>query len=261
MRDGVPPDCPEPIMAPLALSQAQSFLGDFAAAYETISGHIDLFDARHDRHATAVACAIASNWAAASGNFDVARSDAERGLAVARLTHNRSAISSCTFALGWAVWLDDPATSVELFEESSRLSVSLTSDYTGTIGPMMIANACLRLGRLVDALRSMRVGIVRCRDTGEFPPLITGLDLGSEVFLECDRADTGALLVGYLDGPGSAINVIRNSVLGHDVLSAELRARLGETRYQQLTAQGASMTIDEVATLAAQTIDELLETL
>ena len=108
MRDGVPPDCPEPIMAPLALSQAQSFLGDFAAAYDTISGQIDVFEARQDRHAVAVACAIASNWAAAAGNFAVARSDAERGLAMARLTQNRSATSACTFTLGWAVWLDDP---------------------------------------------------------------------------------------------------------------------------------------------------------
>jgi len=159
------------------------------------------------------------------------------------------------------VWLDDPASSIEYFEESLRLSVSLTSDYTGTIGPMMIANACVRLGRLADALRSMRMGIVRCRDAGEYPPLITGFDLGSEVFLECDRAEVAALFVGYLDGPGSAINVIRNSVRGHDVLCAELRATLGATRYEELTARGAQQTIDEVATVAVDTIDEILESM
>ena len=103
------------------------------------------------------------------------------------------------------------------------------------------------------------MGIVRCRDAGEYPPLITGFDLGSEVFLECDRAETAALLVGYLDGPGSAINVIRNSVRAHDELCAELRAILGEARYEELTARGAQQTIDEIAALAVDTIDEILE--
>ena len=120
------------------------------------------------------------------------------------------------------------------------------------------ANACLRLGRFDEALRRIRIGVLQSRDAGDPPTLIATLDIASEVFLELDRPDTAASVVGYVDGPALGINLLRHSMRDHDMLCAELRAALGDARYQQLTAEGAAMTVDEIAALAVGTVDELV---
>ena len=90
--------------------------------------------------------------------------------------------------------------------------------------------------------------------------LVSGLDIASELFLELDRPEPAALLVGHVDGPAATVSRMRLSTRDHDVLCAEIRTTLGDARYQELIAEGAGQTIDEIAAVTISTIDEIAGT-
>ena len=250
LSGGIPPDCPEPALAPLALTLAFSYQGRVDAALVTMTDFIDQFHAAGDAWSAAVGQAVAACWAVADGRPDTGAALAEQVLSFARARGNPSLLSAATFALGWSVLGDDPGRAVELFDESLGCSASVAGHSSRRACVVLAAQAGLRLGRLGDAVERLQVGIAQNRDAGDRPSLLGSLDVASEVVFELGQPEAAAVLVGFVDGPAGAANLMRFSIRPHDDLRAQVSAALGPDRFAELAAQGEAMAVDDVTAAA-----------
>jgi hypothetical protein len=165
-------------------------------------------------------------------------------------------VSSSSFALGWAVLDSDPARATELFEESIRHTTSFTGNPTSRAARLLLAQAELRLGRVFKAQQSLALAVAQNREAGDLPSIVAALDVASECLLELGKVETAARLAAFVGGPGASINLAHSTVRDPETLRAELAARLGLARFTELFSAGQSLSFDEAAQLALESLDD-----
>jgi predicted ATPase/class 3 adenylate cyclase len=257
LRDGVPPECPEPMMAPLALSLVESYRGRPDEALRTMTGFFDQVDARHDEFARTALRVVATCWAASARDLETAARLGEESVAAARRLGCPSLLASALFGLGWAVVPVDPSRAVPLFEESLRVTPSVFGDPTSRSARLLLAQAQVRLGRLELGVPHLRRALEENRAAGDIPSEVGALGLVSEVLLEMGRREEAATIAGFLDGPAGAVNEHRPTIRETAQIRDELSAALGKVRYDELTANGRAGSSIDILSLALDALGEL----
>jgi hypothetical protein len=201
----------------------------------------------------------AASMAALGGNLDFARAEAVENLTACRVLAQPTYTSLCLYALGLAIWRDDPAGGLSAFEESIALMPGGGANATWSRQLAMVAQIRAALGEREApfALLSKAVGIAH--DDGDRPSMVTILAHTTEVLASMAELSAAAVFAGMAEnGIFSGIWALpRHEVPDHEKILNRLRASLGDIEYADRIAEGAAMTYDEMVTFARRTLDIL----
>ncbi len=199
--DGIPPGCPSPSSAHLALAIAEAYSSRVPRAERTLSGGLDLLDALiaedpdtalvYARTALLAQRAIVRSVA---HELDVARVDLEEALALARDLGNPSLLADALYAASWVHWDDDPDAALAALEECIVVTRAVGGHSTIDGALSQAARLHVRRGDTRAALEMLREAIAHSHRTGYRRATMFALSCAAEVFDRAGQADTAAVL-------------------------------------------------------------------
>ena len=257
LRDGVPEDCPSPILPYVALSCTELHFGRYDEAIRILDeGREALAHCRHAEYAQSNLLAVRADFLAAYGDRASALPDAEVSLAGARRLANPSQLAIALCALGTACFLSDPNRARDAFEESLALTASGASDVNVAEVSVQLAELLAQVGEYRRALASLRHGIRHADSVGHKPAFAGHLSVAVEVMGHLGRNESAALMDGAVVTHGYGLTL--GDQEAHGASLGRARAELGDDRYQQLRARGAAWSYDEMVAEVFTLIDDAL---
>jgi tetratricopeptide (TPR) repeat protein len=221
--------------------------GNHARALEIADDARAVVDTVDSPYAQAACLAGIGNFTAMAGNFEQARADTGRALAIARASQNVEAIAMSLLGRMWALQRVDPPTALAAAEEYLDLYHEFGVNAGGAASALAVAGSLrARLGNASGALEHFYDAVVLARDLGVRPQLAATLDYALQPLLRAGRSDVastflGALTDGALAGQGGwpGVAAARAKALERcrDALGDELAVHVG---------RGSTMSYDEL---------------
>jgi tetratricopeptide (TPR) repeat protein len=257
LRDGVPEDCPSPILPFVALSCTELHFGRHDEAIRVLDeGRVALAHCHQAEYAQSNLLAVRADFFSAYGDRASALPDAEASLASARRIANPSQLAIALCALGTACFLSDPNRARDAFEESLALTASGASDVNVAEVSVQLAELLAQAGEYRAALTSLRHGIRHADAVGHRPAFAGHLSVAVEVMGHLGRNESAALMDGAVGTHGFGLTLGNQEA--HAASLARAHEELGEDRYQQLHAQGAAWSYDDMVAEVLTLIDAVL---
>jgi predicted ATPase/class 3 adenylate cyclase len=197
-----------------------------------------------------------ATFEAMAGLYEQARTDAERGLELARGTRNVAVIGSALQGTAWALQRDDPAAALAAAEEFLDLYREFKIrpvDASSVLG--LAGGLRARLGDDIGALELLHQAVASARDQGVRPQFVAALDWSLTPLIRTGRPDVAAAFLGALTR-GSLAGVGNFPGVG-DARARSLervRNQLGDETETHM-GRGAAMSYDELADYATRQLD------
>jgi predicted ATPase/class 3 adenylate cyclase len=265
LRDGIPAESPETVLAYVVLSVTDATLGNPELAYEDSRAGIAAAEASvgSDTFATPVMQCVATIWATFLGDADGALRLAESSLQTARRVGNPTLLTVALYSFGGLLELDDPSRAAECFDEVITLvdAGAATTVYSPALGASAVL--CARAGDPEVALQRLRLGIDRSHYEADIGFLVGAVVSATIVFESLGSRLIAACLAGVATlGPYAPFNIgIAALRVGLPDVIVRLRTELGTPAFEAAAARGAEMTPDEIHAFVMASIDEALEEL
>jgi hypothetical protein len=188
-----------------------------------------------------------SMFEAAAGELDTARAAADDAIALARTTHNPSAVAMALYASGWATAIDDPARARQVFEESIALFHAGACDAVYIASLSRLAPLLLLDGDVEGALVALDESIRYTYDDGDRATLVYAIDIAARVFAILGRDEEAAVFAGISEAGvvarlGALLGAERS--LRTQALD-DTKARLGEAVFSAAFRAGMAMSYEE----------------
>jgi predicted ATPase len=188
------------------------------------------------------------------GDADVARGEAERALAIARIQRSPITEALALYALSAALHQQDPAASLAAAEESLTLVGRNALFYQSALHDATVLRVVL--GDVRGAIGPLRELVVNVDQQGDLPQLCSTVPVAALVFAATGRDDAAIACAALLeDGPFSGRwGLIHESIAAdYETALAGSRAQLGSAASSAAAARGAAMDYHEaVAFLLAE---------
>ena len=262
LRDGIPPESPQTVLAYVVLTVADATLGDIELAYQEIQeGLTQTYAAfEGDSFAAAALEGVAAIWATLSGDYVTGRAHVEKSLSAARNVGNPTVLSVAHYGAGDAIVLEDPSAALAHYDETIAL---VRAGAANTVyGPALAVSAVMhvRSGNYTEALeRSTRGGCARDHDADM--SFLIGAVAGAIVILDTVG---WSQLIPELAGIVSLgkyshlyVNNMANRYRTPEVID-RLRAEIGEAAFDRAAERGAAMDADEIAAFVLANIDRAM---
>jgi predicted ATPase/class 3 adenylate cyclase len=261
LRDGVPADCPGAVWAFIAIAANESMTGDFAASIRTIEdAEVALTRAGDAPRGLSFLYSAAANFHNLMGDWEAARTDAERALEAARRSKNPTATASAQFARAVALAHENPLAAAQALDESIELGRRGTSG--GLLGFALARRSVLRAeaGDFAGARRDAREAVKHGHERGDRPMLSSALECSVAVLHAMGRDEAaavvaGALLAGVAMGMPRSVTGGLVADLGVAAALDEARAALGEEEYLEALERGAELSLDETVAYVFNVLD------
>jgi hypothetical protein len=265
LRDGIPPESPQTILAYVVLTVADATRGEIELAYQEIRDGVAQTQASvtGDSFAVPVLQGIAAVWAFTMGDLDSARTYAQDSLAAARRVANPTLLSIAHYFAGTLIEDDDPSVALSHYDEAIafiRAGAAVT-----IYGPSLTASALLhaRAGHRSEALHRLREGVDVAHHDADVPFLINGAVAALAIYD----------ILGCNEPLGELAGIITRSKYAHLNVGplmtrygtpetiARLQAGIPQDTFERAAERGASMDADEIAAFILASIDHaMLET-
>jgi tetratricopeptide (TPR) repeat protein len=227
--------------------------GNHGRALEIASDARAAIESVDNLFAQAACLAGIGTFEAMAGQFEQARIDTERALALARASQNVEGIAVALLGVVWAFQRDDPAEALKAAEEYLQLYREFGVNAGGVASALALAGGLrTRLGDIPGALEWLHEAVVLARDLGVRPQLAATLDYALVPLLRSGRPDVaaaflGALTDGALEGQGGwpGVAAARAKALEH------ARDQL-DGRLDGFVTRGAAMSYDELVEYAIE---------
>ena len=147
----------------------------------------------------------------------------------------------------------EPDAAAPLLDESIAL---VRAGANSVIYPIMLAVRALVDARNGDdnaAYAALNEAIICAHDNGDLPGLVTALDYGIQVWARFGAHDVAATIGGVVSGPYGAFGSLPSYEIPHrEQALQQARTALGDGVYQEATARGAAMSLDELVGVRAR---------
>ncbi len=183
-----------------ALAGAYAFEGRIAEAVDAARKGIALAEARQAPDwVSAIALAVIAMHQLGNGAISDGHRDAERALTLARRTRIPSTIVMATYALGWALFFDDPERSLAMLSETIELCEAGAID--AVLAPALCQRAVLHLqdGRLGTAVPDIRAGFERSVEIGDALTIGAATLATVMALVQAEMAEAAGVVLGALD--------------------------------------------------------------
>jgi predicted ATPase/class 3 adenylate cyclase len=262
-RNGLPPDANVGHNAYIALGTHLAVAGRFEESMQVYEEASAAF-AADDLNPVGrlIIESTAAMTEAAYGRMASARSRAQRNLPEARAIGNPSALAETLVALGWSQLDSNPDAALTALDEAIDIGPDATDVGSRWIALSMVAPLRCRIGDASGAISALRESVQVTADSGDRGLLVTALERSVAVLVEVGQPGTAAVIGGVAKGSFARVGHLppnERSVLQEALTSAS--AQLGERKYNELTARGSSMSLDELVIYALTELDRTLENL
>ena len=254
VRDGIVVSGPNPLQPHMNRLVVEMLCGDPAATLAKAEEGRAALDSVDSPYARANFLSNMASFEAIAGRVEQARTDAERGLALARESQNTIALASAYFGLGWSLLRDDPVPALAAFEafldlyRSSGLAVGTAGSAYSQAGGLRS-----RLGDPTGGLEYLREAVIISRDQGLRTQVAAALDWSYGPLLRTGSPRPVATFIGALRA-GSLVGM--NEFPGVDVARertlVRVRTTLGDDETDRLLAEGAAMPYDDLVAYALE---------
>jgi tetratricopeptide (TPR) repeat protein len=262
LRDGLPTDCPALHVAHLAIAECDTFSGNHARALEVMAeARRAVDDVGGDTYSLASIDAADAAFTAMSGDFGRARPMAEEAVRLTRSLGNPSILAVSLFALGFALWDEDPIEALAALDESVALARAGASDMVLAAALSLAARVRARGGDAPAALRGLRDALSAADDVGDRPTFFSALDRAIEILVSAGELDRAAVITGVVTrGPFREMTSLQGGPeeQARARVIEELRGRLGAPRFDAAVERGAALSYDEVIDYSVGELDALL---
>jgi predicted ATPase/class 3 adenylate cyclase/DNA-binding winged helix-turn-helix (wHTH) protein len=201
--------------------------------------------------------ATAAMWAASTGDYELARTEADRALALARRLGQPTNISLALFGAGTAWERDDPQASLTAFEEA--IAIRQTGADRGQIRTALtgITRARIAAGDIKGALAEARDGIAYFHHAGLGPSVVGLLNETIVALAAAGQAEVAAVLAGVVAAGRISELAMTFNPKRLEALLAELQDDIGPDRYGAAFTRGEAMAADEAIEFVLRELDRL----
>jgi predicted ATPase/class 3 adenylate cyclase len=260
LRDGIPSDSPQTMLAYVVLTVADATRGDIALSYrETQDGIAQARAATgRDSFATAGLEAVAAIWATTMGNAVAAQTHVENSLSAARRVGNPTILSAAHYTAGDAATRsDDPSAALAHYNETIALVRAGAADTVYVPALQASAVLLLRTGEETEALERVREATARAHHDADMSFLIGTITAAIVVLNTVGWQDPLPELAGIVTlGKYSHLYVMPVANLyGTPEVIDKLRTAIGEDAFDRRAERGAAMNADEIAAFLLASID------
>jgi predicted ATPase len=192
---------------------------------------------------------------------DEARKEAERALAEARALGQPALIAMGLLALGEAVVASGEAErGLAMLRESRELSTKINSTWQSASALAALATLQAHHGDPVRAAGDLRELLKTFRDSRDYSLIGQGALVGAvSVFCRTGRPDLAARADGQIRlAPTGAYGGFGGNRRSYERALSEVRAALGDERYESLAAQEAARPLEAFVQEMIASLDELL---
>ncbi|HXY93073.1 MAG TPA: adenylate/guanylate cyclase domain-containing protein [Acidimicrobiia bacterium] len=227
-----------------------------AAELDGADAFVGAARATAEDYTIASALTIVAGWSYVLGNRERCLTVAEEAMQIAQRLGNPSLLAYTGFYLGGALETTDPTRARSALE--TALERAKAVDYE------QIAASCLSwLGRMGADVATpqwatqFRRGLDIMYEAGDTRGLLQHLDIYAQSLAVTGRAETAATLAAAVAqlSPHTSNPI---SIEHRQITNERLRAKLGEERFKELTAHGASLTYDQAVALALGELDHVI---
>jgi predicted ATPase len=254
-RDGIVVGTVDPFNPYFAAVVFEMAAGNHARALELAADTRAEIDSVDNYFSQSWFLSSVASMEALAGNFEQARVDAERALALARRLQNASALANALQGTAYALHRNDPRAALAAVEEFLDLYRTFGLG-TGTANMLNVAGAIhIRLGDDIGALARLRDAITVARDQGVRPQLTATLDWSLGPLLRTGRPEVTATFLGALsDGALADVSHFPNVVASRSRNLQRVRDLLGD-QTDTYVARGAAMTYNELTEYAIAALE------
>jgi hypothetical protein len=236
-------------------------VSDIAAGIALLGQGVQDLEAIDDQYGVVALRIIMVIYAALMGEIEGPQHEIEVLLPQARALGNPTNLVIALYAYASTWWRDNPQAAHAAIEESFELTEHGASD-------IVFADAYELLARLRHAVGDTRGGLGAvvegqrlADDVGNRHTAVSILWFAVELLASCGAHELGAICIG-ISGHGPYASLMNAMVgpeaEGHDAGDEAIRSAIGDVRYEQLVAQGAAMSYEELVDYVARTIGELV---
>jgi predicted ATPase/class 3 adenylate cyclase len=262
LRDGIPAESPETIMAYEVLTVVDATRGEIELAYQEIRDAVAEAEASvgDDSFAVPLLQSIVALWASIVGDLETARTYAHQSLATARRVANPTLLSIAHYFAGTVIEEDDPSAALTHYDDAIalvRAGAAITVH-----GPSLTASAVLlaRAGNHTEALHRLREGVEQAHHEADAPYLMGGAVSALAIYETLGWTEPLGELAGIMTrGKYSHLNVGPMSMrYGTPEAIARLQTTIETDTFERAAERGASMDADEIAAFILASIDHAL---
>ena len=198
-------------------------------------------------YAEAAFLGAVATFEAMAGEFEQARADAERALAIGRRSRNVVLIASSLHGTAWALQRDDPTAALAAAEEFIALYRELDVGRGSASSVLALAGGLrARVGDDGGALELLHEAAIVSRDQGVRPQFAAALDWSLSPLLRRGRPDVAATFLGALtEGPLTDVGNFPGVAAARSRSLERARKVLGDATDGHV-ARGAAMSYDEL---------------
>jgi len=206
---------------------------------------------------------ITSFCAMAAGDFEMARSEAEQSLAVARRVGSPTMLTNALGQLACAILDDKPQEARAAAEETMRLVEAGAADHGPYgIAAWVVAVVGIADGDTAGAARAIRAAVEQAARVGWRLGLAGSLRYATLVVAaSAEGSEAAATLIGATNGPvlGRFASSFSSFGLPGDRALEQVSSALGHNQYAQAERHGEEMTYDEIIAYTRDQLDRLAD--
>jgi predicted ATPase/class 3 adenylate cyclase len=259
LRDGVPPDSPNQLLAHQALAMAEGYLGSWEHGIELLDEWVAMAPGAHPYFVSAYHGSKASMLATSGRSVD-AGIEALIALDSAREIQNPTCLTLALFTFAWAEWERQPDAALAAVEESIALTRAGAVDGAVVSALGIAARIRMQMGDAGRAWTALREAVEYSRDVGDIANLGFVLFELPFYLVGKDDAFVAQLSVALREG------ALRQLVMqvGGDEIARRLEAfdravaALDASSFAAAHAAGMAMTRDDVIEFALAKLDALI---
>jgi predicted ATPase/class 3 adenylate cyclase len=244
--DGVPVGAPAPQLAYQTVALCASARGDAQQALEIVLDAARLISRDFpDSERGEVLHVNAAVYAAESGDWIVARREAEVALRHARKSASPTGLATALMAYGWARMTDDLTAALAALDESIALSRKGAAPNSFATVLCLAAGIRIRTGDLPHAARDLREAIQRSHQTGTRLTFYNCILWGIEILIRLDHLEQAAVLDGIASTFFTPEYRAGKAWAHQHAAITSAHTSLGAELYDHAFQTGASMTYDQ----------------
>lgn len=197
LRDGFAADTPSPASAYVALTVAEAFAGDHAAALQTVAAGRRALDtiAVDDFAEIWLLMAVVLAHLLAS-RYEEAHTSAEDALERARTLANPSGLIMALFYFAWSRRLDESDDTMRALEECLDLGRIISTPYRPHVlrALALLAKLRARRGDRIAAIEALRHAVVGAHDSGQLVVVAVAANHGVSIAADLDAWELAVTL-------------------------------------------------------------------
>ncbi len=257
-RDDASDDAIVPMLPFIVLGMIDGTIGEHARGVAVIDSALashPLFE--HDVYGRGAAMVSAAYYLAMGGAWTEARGRCDIAMDLARQSGSPSFLAAAFGALGYVLAETDPDAAIPALEES--IALARAGAAYNVLGPSLgeLSRLHAQAGNIAEALDMLRSAVVYTRDTGDHLTTMAGVTRAVEILAAAGREE-GAVVISSAVTQSHLRSQMLALVEQQQPLIEDLRARLGEARYEAARTQGAALAYDDLVLFTLTEIDAAL---